>query len=196
MRRLTPFVALAVGLVTGIALLTSAPGTAVSSRSGPAACAARWRVVVSALTVPSLSAVAVVSSRDVWVVGPDDVAAVAANDVWAVGTGAVSGSRSLVMHFDGRRWRVVDLAGVAPHASGLSSVDAASACDVWAAGAKTPPGESYGSSDLVLHWDGTSWRPQPTPFDTLKHRYLNAVSAVSPKEIWAVGNHLIVRYSC
>ena len=377
MRRLVLLVALVGGLVGGVALLVGASGTAIGSgsRSGPTACAARWRIVASALTVPSLAAVAVVSPRDVWVIGPDgnaskgaplvvahwdgsklrsyrvfpslprssvlsgisavssndvwavgeagknpvavhwdghrwqraqlpsikdgglsDVTAVSATDVWAVGNaGSLSGSRSLVMHFNGRRWRVVDMAGVGPRASGLSSIDAASARDVWAAGAKgLDAGASYGWSDLVLHWDGsswkqvvshleeqgtngafaqavdiapsgevwtlnedlggavyfvrwnghtrgasevytpadnvggvddiaaasrtqvwavgsrggdlesplvvrwdgTSWRPQPTPFDTLKHRYLNAISAVSPTDLWAVGDHLIVRYSC
>ena len=381
MRRWSLQVVLVIGVVAGVELLVGASGRAIGSesRSGTTVCAPRWRVIASALTVPSLSAVALVAPRDVWAVGPDgygsqsarlvvahwdgaklrsypvfpspprgsllsgvgavsstdiwavgsdgknalavhwdgrrwqreqlprvkdsalaDVAAVSPTDVWAVGSsGSFSGGMALVMHFDGRLWRVVDLAGTAPRGSRLSSIDVASAGDVWAVGAKgLGASASYGFTDLVLHWDGRSWRqvfspledqvgsgpfalavdiapsgevwtlnddlsangpffvrwsgrthgvskvytpgspgndfegiediagasrtdlwavgsrngdlqsplvvhwdgkswrPEPTPFDSLKHRYLNAVSAVSPRDVWAVGNRLIVRYSC
>lgn len=75
---------------------------------------------------------------------------------------------------------------------GVDDIAATSRTDLWAVGSRDGALES----PLVVHWNGTSWRTQPTPFDALKHRYLNAITAVSPTDIWAVGNHLIVRYSC
>jgi hypothetical protein len=42
---------------------------------------------------------------------------------------------------------------------------------------------------------GSRWQAETTPFAGLAGSSLNAVSAISPTEIWSVGDHLIVRYS-
>jgi hypothetical protein len=44
----------------------------------------------------------------------------------------------------------------------------------------------------MAHWDGRSWRDRPTPKNGAS---LSAVSAISPTEIWSVGDGLIARYS-
>jgi len=43
-----------------------------------------------------------------------------------------------------------------------------------------------GGRPLIEHWDGRAWRIVPSP-DT-GGGYLNSVSAVSTRDIWAVGN--------
>ena len=220
-----------------------------------------------------------------------DVTAVAANDVWAVGSVAGDpGPRAVVMHWDGRLWRVVDLRGAAPR-SELVSIDSVSADDVWAFGYAGPWNYGYGYSPIVLRWNGSrwtrvlfskgeykdwaygaldiapsgevwmgvgeqsdaggsppvfvrwsgpthkarrsydvpiqgpnvldiaavsrdevwavgftpaishldakskSWQAEPHPASP-KDAALNAISAIAPTDIWAVGDHLIVRYSC
>jgi hypothetical protein len=75
-------------------------------------------------------------------------------------------------------------------------IAAISSTDVWIVGqndfadvGKAP------ETPLVAHWDGKSWRVQHTPFERYTHVTLYSVSAVSADDIWAVGNHLIVRYA-
>ena len=237
-----------------------------------------------------------------WLAG---VTAVAPDDVWAVGGGGV-GRRPLVMRWNGKRWRIVDMRGIAPYASDFRAIDAASARNVWAVGEAgldavatfgfyalvghwdghgwsrvttpylgdyvswavdiSPSGDVWtvnsdysgngptfvrwsgpthstthvyewdifpilqdvrdvaaitpsdvwavgkivdgepsrlDNSPLVGHWNGKSWRLQHTPFDTLQNNGgedtnngLEAIFSLSPHDIWAVGDHLIVRYSC
>ncbi|HEX4016270.1 MAG TPA: hypothetical protein VHX15_05980 [Frankiaceae bacterium] len=82
------------------------------------------------------------------------MATISKNDVWAVGatftdTGE-SRSRALVEHFNGRSWTVVALPGTA--GTGLASVAAVSATDVWAVG-----------GGRTLHWDGRAWSVSADP---------------------------------
>jgi hypothetical protein len=79
------------------------------------------------------------------------VAAAASNDVWAVGYQNVGGSiNTLIEHWDGTSWSLVSSPN--PHTnvnSGLGSVAAVSANDIWATGSDAGP--------LVENWNGTSW---------------------------------------
>ena len=61
----------------------------------------------------------------------------------------------------------------------LFAVSADSASDAWAVGRL--PGQP---SQVVLHWDGTSWSPVPIPVTGAE---LFGVSAVSATNAWAVG---------
>jgi hypothetical protein len=58
-------------------------------------------------------------------------------------------------------------------------IAAISATDAWLVG------------NAVAHWNGSTWRVEHTPFE---RSTLRGVSAASPDDIWAVGNHLIARY--
>jgi hypothetical protein len=49
---------------------------------------------------------------------------------------------------------------------------------------------------FVARWDGNVWTHVPTPFEKFRNLPLYSVSADSPGDIWAVGHHVIVRYSC
>lgn len=122
------------------------------------------------------------------------VAVVSANDVWAVGFSPhPSGTplyirQTLTEHWDGKHWSVVP----SPNPAGktyvvLNGVDALSASDVWAVGHAGDP-SSAPLQTLTLHWDGASWGivPSPSP-GTYNGNVLNAVSAVSSNDVWAVG---------
>jgi hypothetical protein len=121
------------------------------------------------------------------------VAAVSASDVWAVGSQPVSGiGRSgLAMHYDGTGWTVATLPPPQVPANGeweLSAIDASSASNVWAAGFVSSA-DGLGQHAIVEHFHGTSWSVTQAP--DLSSRYpidgFNAVLAISPSNVWAIG---------
>ncbi len=113
---------------------------------------------------------------------------VASDDVWAVGAYS---AKTLIEHWDGSQWRVVE----SPNADGsalntLTSVDALSSNSAWAVGSyRTPPspGTNAVRKTLIERWDGTSWSvdksPNPAPFGNS----LLGVAATGPNDVWAVG---------
>lgn len=76
----------------------------------------------------------------------------------------------------------------------LNAVTALSATDAWAVGYRHD-NNLNDSRTLTLHWDGASWKgiSSPNPGTTPRCQnsnsgnVLNAVSAVSPNDVWAVG---------
>jgi hypothetical protein len=114
------------------------------------------------------------------------VAGSSARDVWAVGQYYVTangtrGSRSLVLHWDGRRWKQVHTPDplTRGHASYLSGVAAPSATGVWAVGRVNRHGAGHALAEL---WNGERWRivhPVGAP--------LAGVSALGADDAWAVG---------
>jgi hypothetical protein len=115
------------------------------------------------------------------------VAAVAANDVWAVGSyNSGAGVKVRVLRWNGSDW----ISSGAPSPSAqwniLYDVVAVSSGEVWAVG-------EYGDSSntrnltLVLRWNGTEWSHVPSPNEDVLFNTLQAVSAVSSDEVWAVG---------
>jgi len=116
------------------------------------------------------------------------VAAVSATNVWAVG-GYINSSglnQALIEHWNGTSWQVVSSPNVVSSDSGLVSVVAVSATNVWAAGGYA---NSRGvGQTLIEHWNGTSWQVVSSPnvagSDT---NSLYGVAAVSAHDIWAVG---------
>ena len=119
------------------------------------------------------------------------------NDVWAVGrTASGFGDRPLVLHYDGSVWDVVampaDVGGV------LTGVEAVAPNDVWAVGFSGDPVASLNRA-LMLHWDGEVW----SVVDAGRAvgggaSLLNDVTALSPDDVWAVGEQhnqpLIIRF--
>ena len=77
-------------------------------------------------------------------------------------------------------WRVV-YQSTSKTSNQLYSVAAVSPADAWAVGASAGSG---GSADrpLVLHWNGTSWKPVAVP--GLSGFYLPAVAASSASDVW------------
>jgi hypothetical protein len=104
----------------------------------------RWRVVATPSAGPGdqfLNAVAAVSPSDAWAAG-----------LWR---GSDEAARTLVMHWDGRLWSIVDSPNPGDGEHTLASASAGGASDVWFAGTSRL-GSSFRS--LILHWDGARLR--------------------------------------
>ena len=114
------------------------------------------------------------------------VVAVSASDAWAVGLSRSPGgpARTLVLHWDGRRWAITASPNAGPGDNSLVSVAAASTRDVWAVGYRDAKGV-YRS--LVQHWDGHRWSVVRLPRLGGPGNGLNAVDAAASGVVWAVG---------
>jgi hypothetical protein len=122
------------------------------------------------------------------------VSAISSSDVWAVGSFQNTSNnhqQTLTLHWNGTSWTWI----TSPNPnngqdhSGLNGVEAISSTDVWAVGAYT-----FGSvHTFALHWDGTAWEtyftPNVTKGTSVTRNYLDAVSAVSANDLWAVGHY-------
>ncbi|MDP9066964.1 MAG: hypothetical protein M3N53_01270 [Actinomycetota bacterium] len=76
-----------------------------------------------------------------------------AKDVWAVGRTVRRGLlRTLILHFNGRRWKQVPSPNVNDRPHILNAVHAAGPNDAWAVG------YHYGDVPIAMHWNGTRWR--------------------------------------
>ncbi len=95
-------------------------------------------------------------------------------DVWMVGT---NGS---IAHWDGKAFEL--------HSSGTTAtlwgVWAFAPNDAWAVGGT--PGGAAGPDDVVLHYDGRRWRPEPLP-DAPLGRSLFKVWGTSSSDLYVVG---------
>jgi len=114
------------------------------------------------------------------------VAALSAADAWAVGLSRSPGgpARTLVLHWNGRRWAITASPNAGPGDNSLVSVAAASARDAWAVGYRAAGG-AYRS--LVEHWDGRRWTVVRLPRLGGPGNGLNAVGATASGAVWAVG---------
>lgn len=173
-----------------------------------------WSIVASPTLNSNsyLNSVTVVSASDIWAVGYtgtqqsnqplieqwngtswsvvsspgpgqlNGVAAVSANDVWAVG---VNFNQTLIEHWDGTSWTVVSSPGSLNALNGISVV---SASDIWAVGFQA--GKTKNKT-LTEHWNGTSWTivPSPNVPGGPPGNQLDAVSAISTNDVWAVGEY-------
>jgi hypothetical protein len=85
------------------------------------------------------------------------VAADSSSDAWAAGfrRGPDGVARTLVMHWDGRRWSILPSPNPGDGEHVLSSASAARGDDVWLAGYSR---ERSTFRPLILHWDGVDLR--------------------------------------
>ena len=96
-----------------------------------------------------------------------DIQALGPTDVWAVGA-TMSGNqdarktRPLVQHWDGSRWRTVDLPLAGVDVGAIFAVDASGTDDVWAVGAAAAEDADDGEP-CCLHWDGKRWHRVDIP---------------------------------
>lgn len=106
------------------------------------------------------------------------VAGTASSDVWAVGAKYYAPSQPPILHWNGVAW----LGAVADRidAQVLSDVSADAVNDAWAVG-------YYGvSGSPIVHWDGVRWRQVLS----VSPDYLFGVLALSPNDVWAVGESM------
>jgi hypothetical protein len=79
---------------------------------------------------------------------------------------------------------VVPVAASAGSGVVLSAVAAISARDVWAVGLTATAGPAR---DVILHWNGTSWKRAALPAHT-PNGILHGVAASGAGNVWAVGS--------
>ena len=116
------------------------------------------------------------------------ISATSASDIWAVGYyyDRQLLYRSLILHWNGRRWSQTKSPSPDPHGNFLVSVSASSSRDAWAVGFI-----KFSSSDtLTLHWDGDRWKRIPSPDPSHGRNRLSGVTATRPRNAWAVGGSL------
>jgi hypothetical protein len=123
----------------------------------------------------------------------NSITAISASDIYAVGfqpatNGAVL---PLIEHFDGTAWSVVqNLPIVSPTQNVLSGITATSSSDVWVVGTSGMQ-STLSNQTLVMHFDGSAWSiipsPNALPPNFLQQNILQAVTAVSPTDVTAVG---------
>lgn len=189
-----------------VASTTSAVAEDGSLTNGRSQCRLAWRVVPTPATGDSdFTAVDARASSDVWAVGTREatvgkllvfrpliehwngrawnvtavpeieavlfgVDALSAREVWAVG-------QDVTMHLAGGRWNATRLTGIF-----LDAVAAVASDDVWAVG-RTGYDLYDRSSVRIVHWNGRKWIGTPLQIAG----ELNAISAVTRNNIWAVG---------
>jgi hypothetical protein len=121
------------------------------------------------------------------------VTAITSSDVWAVGytVSLDDPYQTLTMHWNGTAWSIVDSPNYTfPGAyNTLLDVSATGQNDVWAVGGSGLGGGS--SRGLLLHFDGSAWSLQAGPPNTefWASSARNGVVALSPNDVWAVGDY-------
>jgi len=129
-------------------------------------------------------------------IGPTlaSISAVSRTDVWAAGWASPAGggpSYTLVEHWNGRAWSIAASADPSrPSGQFIGSSDnlygvSAHGGAAWAVGTFFD-GVIDGQSTLIEQWNGHAWVWVKSP-DAARENQLNAVSADSPSDAWAVG---------
>jgi hypothetical protein len=116
------------------------------------------------------------------------VTAISANDIWAVGNVAIDGlGANLFEHWDGTAWTptTVAIGGT------LIAASSDATNDVWAVGFSGPSGIE--GETLVAHYNGTIWQSVPSP-NVGANSTFNAVVALAPNNVWAVGSSVAVAH--
>jgi hypothetical protein len=127
------------------------------------------------------------------------VAASAPGDAWLAGNVAQpNDTQHLLAHWNGTSWTLATapcLEGTAKAAcdpegtdlNELTGLTVLGPTDAWASGSEGNVNDENFHIPYVLHWNGTSWSLTRTPNRGGEGSLLNAITAVSASDIWAVG---------
>jgi hypothetical protein len=109
--------------------------------------------------------------------------ATSASSIWATGgyTGSQPGSKTLILHWNGSRWRRQATPQPGTFNS-LLGIAATSAANAWAVGYVS---NGSVSRTFIVHWNGSSW----SRMAGTRAGELHAVKAFSPSNVWAVGDY-------
>jgi hypothetical protein len=171
MARSTPFSSLVRRSVAPLAIAVVALVAASASPAGATPQAMRWKLMPTA-GYGTFTAVSGLAKTDLWVVGY----------LYDQPTGR---DLPVARHWDGARFTDVNVPAGSPGYNHLEGVAMLAANDVWAVGYSTPRYYSYIFNPLIEHYDGTSWKVVPSPFQGLGE--LKAITAISATDVWAVG---------
>jgi hypothetical protein len=118
-----------------------------------------------------------------------DVDMLEAADAWTVGYYHTENQKTFALHWDGSSWKPVPTVDVGLESS-LWAVEMVSATDVWAVGSATHPAGGR-TRPLIEHWDGSQWNVVDGPDPGTRSSSLVSVSAVSVRDVWAVGSETV-----
>ena len=117
------------------------------------------------------------------------ITAVSANNLLAVGSfqkrGFPGTSQTLIEQWNGSAWSIVKSPNVKALSNSLSGVTATSAHDIWAVGAPFNPSGNTAQT-LIEHSNGSQWSIVKSP-NVTSYNFLQGVTAVSSRLVWAVG---------
>lgn len=111
------------------------------------------------------------------------VAALSPTNVWAVGW---TTEGPLIERWNGTRWKVV--ANPGPSGGSLNGIFAVNDHDIWAVGVSSVAPTSFSWRTLIEHWNGRSWKIDPSPNVGTSGSILFAVARIpNTEKLWAVG---------
>jgi hypothetical protein len=118
------------------------------------------------------------------------IAATSSRDIWAVGQdlGASSPDETLLEHWDGSRWSVISSPATGRSSGALYGVAALASSSAWGVGNIESDGSPL--QTLSEQQSAGNWSLVSSPNTSVGDNKLFAVSAVSPENIWAVGNFI------
>jgi hypothetical protein len=117
------------------------------------------------------------------------VSATSATDVWAVGFhlavfGANEVNQTSVLHWNGRKWSVVESPSVNQQNNFLDGVVGTSATDAWAVGF-FDTGTAF--QTLIEHWNGSAWAIVSSPNTEAPINELLDIGVTGNGTLWTVG---------
>jgi hypothetical protein len=126
----------------------------------------------------------------------DGFAARSAVDVWAVGLrpGGRCQFQTLTLHWEGSTWNVIPSPSNTSVNSVLDGVTVTGTKGAWAVGTMGCPADQ--SRTLTEHWNGSGWSIVSSPNGSVtgnRFSSLQAVTAISSKNVWAVGGQAGIR---
>lgn len=115
------------------------------------------------------------------------VAAVSPGNVWIAGVTCCSATATMVLHWDGRRLKMIPSPNVPSSSSDYLLSVTANGSALWAVGFYTVG--SGPERTLTESFDGTHWNIVPSPNVGTGNNLLVGVTAVSPTNVWALGGY-------
>jgi hypothetical protein len=116
------------------------------------------------------------------------ITTISPDDAWVAGSNA--NQTTLAAHWDGTKWSIVPTPSPedGPNVlNSLTGVTGVSSNNVYASGYEGNISNELLQKPYVLHWNGTAWSLADLPNTGGEGSRLNAITALSGRDIWAVG---------
>lgn len=149
--------------------------------------------LVSVASASEPSNWSIVESRNSAPIGTDNYpqgsTCLSESDCWSVGNYRKGGtSQSLIQHFDGSEWRLVEAPSTgATQTNLLRDIACNSSTDCWAVGSFD---NGSAQQTLIQHWDGDAWSIKASPNTSpTQSNFLTGIECTSSSACWAVGSY-------